>query len=140
MSKRFDQELYNKDDAAKFFVIDFFTERYGFNVYVNPDEYGIDLIVENDRGTFGLEVEVKHNWRTVKFPFDSIHFAYRKIKFAKDPANVHFIMLSHNWTWALLVDGETFASSPIVIKDTIYSRNEKFIEVPSSKCRILRLY
>ena len=48
MSKPFDRELYDRDDAAKEFVITYFTERYGFLVYVNPDQYGIVLYDEID--------------------------------------------------------------------------------------------
>ena len=139
MSKPFDRELYDRDDAAKEFVITYFTERYGFLVYVNPDQYGIDLIVENERGTFELEVEVKHNWKGKRFPFQSVHFAARKLKFAQHPDNVHFIMLNDDWTYALLIDGPTFASSPIIRKDTIYTRNERFVEVSVDKAMLLKL-
>lgn len=139
MPKKFDQGLYDKDDAAKFFVIDFFTQRYGFLVYVNPDQYGIDLIVENERGTFELEVEVKHNWKGPKFPYQTIHFADRKLKFAQNPDNVHFITLNDDWTYAILIDGPTFASSPIIKKDTIYTKNERFVEVPINKGQLLKL-
>lgn len=140
MYKPFSQELYDRDDAAKEFVIDFFTKRYGFLVYVNPDQYGIDLIVENERGTFELEVEVKHNWKGKVFPFKTIHFAARKLKFAKNPENVNFIMLNHEWTYGLVIDGETFASSPIITKDTIYTKNERFVEVLTEKGTLLELF
>lgn len=139
MSKPFSKELYDKDDAAKNFVIDFFTQRYGFLVYVNPDQYGIDLIVENERGRFELEVEVKHNWKGKRFPFPTIHFAARKLKFAENPENVSFIMLNDDWSYGLLIEGETFANSPVITKDTIYTKNERFVEVPISKGTLLKL-
>ena len=139
MSKPFSQELYDRDDAAKEFVIDFFRTRYGWVVYVNPDQYGIDLIVENERGRFELEVEVKHNWKGRRFPYPTIHFAARKLKFAQNPINVNFIMLNDDWTYGLVIDGETFASSPIISKNTIYTKNEKFVEVPASKGTLLQL-
>lgn len=140
MNKPFSQELYDNDDAAKEFVIAFFTKRFGFIVYVNPDPYGIDLIVENERGTFELEVEVKHAWKGKKFPFKSLHFAGRKIKFANNPSHVHFITLNHDWTYGLLTSGDTIKNSVVIRKDTIYTKNEKFIEVPIAKCTLLRLY
>jgi hypothetical protein len=140
MNKPFSQELYDNDDAAKEFVIAFFTERYGFIVYVNPDQYGIDLIVENSRGTFELEVEVKHGWKGEKFPFRSLHFAGRKIKFAKNPEHVHFITLNDDWTYALLTSGDVLKESKVITKDTIYTKNEKFVEVPLDKCQLLRMY
>lgn len=139
MYKPFSQELYDRDDAAKEFVIEYFTQRHGFMVYVNPDKYGIDLIVENERGKFELEVEVKHNWKGPKFPFQTIHFAHRKIKFAQNPQNVSFIMLNDDWSYGLVIEGETFAKSPIITKNTIYTKNERFIEVPIDKGTLLRL-
>lgn len=139
MSKPFSKELYDRDDAAKEFVIDYFTIRHGFKVYVNPDQYGIDLIVENERGIFELEVEVKHNWKGRNFPYPTIHFAARKLKFAVNPENVSFIMLNDDWSYGLLIEGEVFAVSPIITKNTIYTRNERFVEVPIAKGVLLRL-
>lgn len=140
MSKKFDQGLYDADDPAKEFVIAFFQTRYGYIAYVNPDPYGIDLIIENERGTFELEVEVKHGWKGTTFPYRSLHFAARKIKFAQNPDNVHFITLNHNWTYGIITSGLVIKESRIVIKDTIYTKNEKFIEVPIDKCHIIKLY
>ena len=139
MSKPFDKDLYDANDPAKEFVIKFFTERYGFLVYVNPDPYGIDLIVENERGTFELEVEVKHNWKGKRFPFQTMHFAARKLKFAENPDNVHFIMLNSDWTYALLIDGITFSNSPIINKDTYLTKNERFVSVIASNATLLRM-
>ncbi len=140
MNKPFSRELYNRDDAAKEFVIDYFTIRHGFFVYVNPDPYGIDLIVENERGRFELEVEVKHNWKGSKFPYKTIHFAARKLKFAQNPENVSFIMLNDDWSYGLVIEGETFAQSPIIVKDTIYTQRERFVEIPFDKGTLLRLF
>lgn len=140
MNKPFSRELYNRDDAAKEFVIDYFTIRHGFDVYVNPDPYGIDLIVENERGRFELEVEVKHNWKGSKFPYKTIHFAARKLKFAQNPENVSFIMLNDDWSYGLVIEGETFAQSPIIVKDTIYTQRERFVEIPFDKGTLLRLF
>ncbi len=139
MSKPFDKELYEANDPAKEFVIAYFTERYGFLVYVNPDQYGIDLIVENERGTFELEVEVKHNWKGKRFPYQTVHFPARKLKFAKNPDNVHFIMLNDDWTYALLIDGPTFAKSEVITKDTFLTKNERFVSVLASNATLLRM-
>jgi hypothetical protein len=139
VNKPFSRELYDRDDAAKEFVIDYFTIRHGFKVYVNPDPYGIDLIVENERGIFELEVEVKHNWKGSVFPYKTIHFAARKLKFAQNPENVSFIMLNDDWSCGLVIEGETFAQSPIIVKDTIYTQRERFVEIPFDKGTLLRL-
>lgn len=140
MSKLFDQGLYERDDKAKDFVKAFFEERFGFIAYVNPDQYGIDLIIENERGKFELEVEVKQGWTGRNFPYKTLHYAYRKIKFANNPDHVHFITLNRDWTWGLLVSGKVIAQCEIICKDTIYTKNEKFIQVPLDKCSLLKLY
>ena len=140
MTKPFDPELYDRDDRAKDFVRAFFEQRFGFIAYVNPDQYGIDLIIENDRGKFELEVEVKQAWTGRNFPYKTLHYAARKIKFAENLGNVHFITLNKNWTWGLLVSGDVIATCKIVTKDTIYTKNEKFIEVPLDKCSLLKLF
>ena len=140
MSKPFDPELYERDDKAKDFVRAFFEERYGFIAYVNPYQYGIDLIIENKRGKFELEVEVKQGWTGKDFPYKTLHYAARKVKFAENPDHVHFITLNKDWTWGLLVSGEVIAQCEIICKDTIYTKNEKFIQVPLDKCSLLKLY
>lgn len=140
MSKPFSQELYDRDDQAKDFVIRFFIERYNWDAYVNPDQYGIDVIVENERGKFEVEVEVKQAWEGKKFPYKTLHYAARKLKFAENPDNVHFLTLNKDWTYGLLVSAETIAICKIIRKDTIYTKNEKFIEVPIDNCTPLKLY
>ena len=140
MSKPFSQKLYDRDDSAKDYVLRFFAERFGYVAYVNPDPYGIDLIIENERGRFELEVEVKRSWLGKNFPYQSLHYAYRKIKFAENPDNVHFITLNREWSYGLLVTGEVVSECVVITKDTIYTKNEKFIEVPLSKCVLLKLF
>ncbi len=79
--KPFSLQLYADNDNAKELVIRWL-ESQGFTAWVNPDEYGIDLIFHNKDGDYYYaEVEVKHNWEGVAFPFKSIHFPKRKLKF-----------------------------------------------------------
>lgn len=139
MSKPFSQSLYDRDDNAKDFVRLFFIERYHYDCWVNPDPYGIDLIIQNDRGIFELEVEVKQSWQGRNFPYQTLHYAARKLKFAENPANVHFITLNKDWSYGLLVTGDVIATCSIIVKDTIYTKNERFIEVPREKCALIKL-
>ena len=138
MSKPFDLELYSQDDKAKLLVIDWM-KSYGIETYVNPDQYGIDLLGTGPKGKYQIEVEVKHNWSGPTFPFDTVHFAGRKQKFVVNHERCKFVMLNHDLTHALMVDGTILAAAKIVNKRTIYTASENFIEVPISSCKIWRL-
>lgn len=130
--KPFSKELYNENDDAKQLVIKWL-ESNGITAEVNKNRYGIDLVTDDK----SYEVEVKHNWKGVEFPYEEVHFPYRKIKFATDDAV--FVMLNHERTHAILVDGSVMAKCETVFKSTKYTRNEKFIEVKLADCKIVEL-
>jgi hypothetical protein len=62
MKKPFDPVLYEADDNAKFIVIRWL-EQNGFAAWVNPDQYGIDVLGERDGDQYCFAVQVKHNWQ-----------------------------------------------------------------------------
>ena len=133
MSKPFSRELYEADDSAKEQLIDYLAIKGFDNPHVNPDQYGIDVLAERGGEMYAFEVEVKHNWVGVHFPYKEVHFAHRKIKFTQIPGislgKTFFVMLNHDRNVALRVDGVTFAASPVTTKKTKYTSNEKFVEV-----------
>ena len=133
-TKPFDRTLYNRDDDAKDDVIAWVARRYGYHLYVNPDQYGIDLLCDNG---WSFEVEVKHNWRGNKFPYQEVHFSARKLKFANRRSI--FVMLNSERTRGLLVAGDVVRRSKIVRKATKYTADEQFIEVPVRLCELVTL-
>jgi len=141
VKKPFDQSLYDADDPAKQLVLNWL-KNLGFDGYINPDEYGIDIIgtFEGDKTVFfAAEVEVKHNWVAEQFPFDTVHFAARKLKFLDRHPNVCFMMLNHPRTRILIVGKQYLQSAIVISKDTIYTTDEQFIEVPLACCSIENL-
>lgn len=124
-TKPFDRTLYNRDDDAKQDVIAWVARRYGYHLYVNPDDYGIDLLCENG---WSFEVEVKHNWRGARFPYQEVHFSARKLKFANRRSI--FVMLNSERSHGLLVAGDVVRRCKIVRKATKYTADEQFVEVP----------
>ncbi len=127
--KPFDPQLYERDDIAKFFVIDWL-RAINIEAKVNPDPYGIDLLATSSNGDYQIEVEVKQNWSGWRFPFQTLHYSARKAKFLKDGIQTRFITLNKEWTYAAVVNGESFRSAQKIKKDTIYTNNELFIEIP----------
>lgn len=136
MTKPFSKDLYDTDDNAKDQVITYLAKN-NIKAWVNPDQYGIDLLAKVNGEDRGYEVEVKNNWSGIRFPFSSIHIAGRKLKFAYSASR--FFMLNKPRTWAILLKGQDVAESPIVKKDTIYTTGEDFIEVPIEKATFLKL-
>lgn len=134
MSKVFDQRHYDQDDNAKHDLIDWLERRNGFMAWVNDDQYGIDVQAIRNGEQFEFEVEVKHNWDTEAFPFDTVHWSARKLKFAKPSKLNWFVMFNNARTRALFASGEVLLSCPVVVKNTKYSQGEKFVEVPLSRC------
>jgi hypothetical protein len=138
MTKKFSQFLYDRDDQAKELVINYLKSR-GYDAWVNPDQYGVDVMACKDGDVFEIEVEVKHNWKGKDFPYNSVHFSERKRKFIKESAFNIFWMLNDDWSWALLIDGLQMSEAPTIVKDTIYTTAECFIAIPVAQATLLRM-
>ena len=138
MSKVFSEEHYNADDNAKHKVIEWLVTQ-GFMAWVNPDQYGIDVQGVRNGRCYEFEVEVKHNWKGPKFQYSTLHYSDRKRKFLTTPENTAFITLNHERTHALQVSGAVLAKAETIVKDTIYTKGEKFIEVNTVDCTLLDL-
>lgn len=135
--KPFDKKLYDVNDDAKELIITWL-QNNGFKAWVNPDQYGIDLIYHDETEKHQYcEVEVKHNWKGARFPFATVHFPKRKLKFANKDSM--FAMLNHQRTHALIISGQQFLDAPRIHKDTVYTNNEEFIEITISDCKIVEL-
>ena len=128
MNKPFSQQHYDDDDWAKYQIIEWL-ESKGYEAWVNPDKFGIDILATRWGRQFAFEVEVKHNWRGRYFPYEQIHFSARKRKFVALDVETWFVMLNHERTHALLIDGEHILTAPIENKNTKYSQNEAFVAV-----------
>ena len=136
--KPFDINLYNADDNAKDLVIQWL-KRYGYEVWVNPDKYGIDLIGIDVRGReIAVEVEVKHHWTGPHFPFRTVHVSARKQKFVRP--NAYLVMVNHERTHVLTLDYETLSQARLVTKPTIYTTDEQFLQVDVEMAKIRKLH
>ena len=134
--KDFDQALYDADDNAKDLVVTWL-HRHGWNMNTNPDLYGIDLLGTDPVGrTVAVEVEVKHHWTTPTFPFKTVHISARKRKFIEPGA--YLVMLNHTRTYALTFDFKDLSNAKLIRKDTIYTTQELFFELPVGRPRKLQ--
>lgn len=139
MSKPFSQELYNQDDNVKDLFIKMAINR-GWKAEVNPDDYGIDVLTIDDKGNERqFEVEIKHNWSGPEFTYKTLHYSNRKRKFLKNPEAVSFVTFNHERTHAFVVPGRVLAEAKTIVKDTIYTKNEEFIEVNVDDCILIEV-
>jgi hypothetical protein len=138
MSKPFDSALYDADDAAKHIVVEWLKSR-GHDVWVNPDQFGIDLLDRFRGYDYAWEVEVKHNWSGYQFPFDSVHYSLRKRKFIDPEVRTYFVTLNHELDRLLVVSGKDFLEGKLVQKSTIYTRDEWFVEIPIRRAIFMNL-
>ncbi len=134
--KRFSPQLYEKNDPAKDLIIKWLINN-GHMAMINPDQYGIDVITEENGDIQYYEVEVKHNWTGSAFPYQEVHIPYRKMKFAKK--NSFFAVFNENRTHFIRIAGYLLSEAKIITKRTIYTQNEQFIEIPISQCEIITL-
>lgn len=135
-TKPFDTGQYDQDDNAKELVIQFLESKF-FKAWVNPDKYGIDVLATKNGLNCRFEVEVKHNWETMNFPFDTVHFSARKLKFVDE--YTWFVMLNSPRTHALFVPGEKILAAPIITKDTKFTTAEQFVSVSKADCEFRTL-
>jgi len=139
--KPFSEALYNTDDSAKDQLVAYLIKR-GYEAWVNPNDYGIDVCAIKDGEKYYFEVEVKHNWKGKDFPFDTLHYADRKLKFLKSAAqrkNTWFVTLNHQRKYAVTVNGEILINCQVVKKDTIYTKGEGFIQVPVEATYLIKV-
>jgi hypothetical protein len=138
VTKPFSPDLYRTNDDAKHLVIEWL-DGQGYTAHVNPDQYGIDLLASHKTTSrrIEVEVEVKHNWSGAVFPFASVHFPARKLKFANDHS--FFMMLNAERSHLLVVSGTQLLAATKINKATVYTRTETFVEVPTIKCSIFSL-
>jgi hypothetical protein len=139
-AKTFSQIQYDADDNAKNKVIDFLTQHWGMtNVRTNPNQYGIDLLADDRGKPTGIEVEVKHNWNQLHFPYQKVHFSARKTKFLDECPDVYFVMLSDDRTRMIATHGDNFQDARLVRKSTKWTSQEWFIQVDLGKFKLYNL-
>lgn len=128
--KAFEEEqhaLY--DHAAKALGIKFWN-KLGYSCTENPDEFGIDLIVEGHGRKFFCEVEIRLAWHGQDFPYETLELPLRKKKFAK--GNCMFLVINNAQSHALSVPAKHVRASPIIEKPNkkVTSGTEQFFSIP----------
>ena len=84
MLKQFVEEQHAIHDAEAKEAVRQFWIKLGYACVENPDQYGVDLLVEGKGRKFGCEVETKAGWHGPEFEFPTLRIPFRKQKFTDD--------------------------------------------------------
>jgi hypothetical protein len=136
--KQFEQEQWElfdapaKEAATKFWI------QLGYECVENPDDYGIDLLVNGKGKEFGCEVEVKLGWHGPTFTFPTLHIAMRKKKFMHSPAI--FMVMNNSLTHGAVVSRKLILASPVVeVANATVPSGERFFNIPVDGVQIINL-
>ena len=138
MLKYFDKSQYALHDAHAKEVARQFWIKLGYDCIENPDEYGVDLLVEGKGRKFGCEVEVKTGWHGSKFTYPTLHIPFRKKKFTKE--RVTFFGLNNARSHAAVVSRNDVVKSPIVkVPNKMVPSGDLFYDVNLTNAQIINL-
>ena len=112
MLKQFVEEQHAIHDAEAKEAVRKFWVKHGYDCIENPDDFGVDLLVEGKGRKFGCEVETKTGWRGPEFEFPTLRIPFRKKKFAKGRAT--FFMLNNARSHAAVVGRNDVVKSPVM--------------------------
>ena len=138
MLKYFDRDQFAHHDAHAKEVARQFWINLRYDCIENPDEYGVDLLVEGKGRKFGCEVEVKTGWHGPEFNYTTLRIPFRKKKFTED--HVTFFVLNQGRTHAAIVNGKDLLKSPLVkVKNTMVPLGDYFFEIALSDVQFINL-
>lgn len=135
--KHFSKELFDANDpTARELALDTCEKLYKERGIPNPKRYGPDLVFKD----FYVECEIKQHWKGKKFPYETIQFPERKVKYLTLDKPTRFFMINKDLTYALIVTNEDMLASPLKMVHNKYVRmGEHFFQVPVSKAQFVKL-
>jgi len=133
--KPFDKGLYKKyDSKAKKYAEKVLSDA-GFNVEVNPNKMGVDLIISDKKDVvFYVETEVKKSIHSDEdFAYDTLRILDRKCKYMQLDLPTLFMLFSEDGLRYLCVWSFVVLECPTIILDNKYVEGEKFFNIPMRK-------
>lgn len=131
--KPFNKELHNQyDSIGRNVVISYFLNELEIDARDNPNIYGVDLILYKDGTMIGFaEVEVRSNWNSDEFPYDTLNVPCRKEKLLKNNLPTFFFSINKILTKMFCCSAEEVMGSEVrENKNKYINENEFFYKVP----------
>ena len=138
MLKQFVEEQHAIHDAeAKEAVRKFWVE-LGDDCIENPDELGVDLLVDGKGREFGCEVETKTGCHGPEFNYPALHIPFRRQTFTDD--RVTFFVLNSGCNRAAVVSRQKLLKSPVAqVKNKMVPIGDYFYETALEDVKFVNL-
>lgn len=134
-NKKFDQSLHDQYDASGREVVkSFFHSKLNIIAKDNPNLYGVDLLLYKNKTLVGYaEVEVRNNWKTDNFPYDTLNVPYRKKKLLENELPTFFFSINSIKTRMFCCKAENIIECEIKENPNKYVKSDEyFYKVPVS--------
>jgi hypothetical protein len=132
-TKRFDQSLHDQyDNAGRQVVKSYFSSRLNIIAKDNPNVYGVDLLLYKENRLVGYaEVEVRNNWKTDAFPYDTLNVPYRKKKLLENELPTFFFSINTLKTRMFCCKAESILECEVKENPNKYVKSDEyFYKVP----------
>ena len=124
--KSFDRKLYDQYNEHGIQVAVSFLRQLGYEPSNFDECYkSHDFVVVKDGRTYKVECEVSAKWINLQFPYRYMSVPYRK----KDSKADFYIRTNPAGSSLLFMPMAKVLASPLISKDTTYTKNEKFFNV-----------
>ena len=134
--KKFDKDLHDKTDKLAKNKLIKLLKNSKYKVIENEDIHGIDLLLydKNDKHIINCEVEIKTNWKSEEFQYDTVNFLRRKEKYCKLSLPSIFVIFSEDLTNYLVIKDKDVLKAPLEeVKNKYNYSGEYFRKIPLSK-------
>ncbi len=138
MLKQFVEEQHAIHDAEAREAVRKFWVKLGYDCIENPDEFGVDLLVDGKGREFGCEVKTKTGWHGPEFAFPTLRVPFRKQKFTDD--RVTFFVLNLGRTHAAVVSRQKLLTSTLVqVKNKMVPMGDYFYKIALENVEFVNL-
>ena len=139
-TKQFDQSLHDRyDDPGRQVVKSYFSSKLKITAKDNPNLYGVDLLLYKNETLVGYaEVEVRNNWTTDAFPYDTLNVPYRKKKLLENDLPTFFFSVNSIKTRMFCCKAEDILECEIKENPNKYVKSDEyFYKVPVNRLKTI---
>lgn len=130
--KVFDRKLYEECDTFGKAVAKRFMKQEDYELVDDTEAYrSHDLIFMKDGQPVKIEVEINRRWTSRYYPYATVTVPYRKRYSQADL----YIMISKNGEGLLTIPMKEVLRADTIVKDTCFTKGERFFSFPQSKAR-----
>lgn len=138
VTKQFDQNLHDTyDQEGREIVKKYIHDKHPhLTVKDNPDQYAVDLCIYKNNTLAGYaEVEIRTNWKTEHFPYNTLHVPARKTKLLNNTLPTLFFSINEHMTHMYYCKAQTVLNAPLVNVPNKYvpDGGEHFYNIPTNQ-------